>query len=111
MVFSLFLMRFLRSQSAKAQPNVEFLNKTPYREQIARIKWLGLHLRVAGRVEPFFARAIVVQLDPVAIQVAQVDRNGAAVIFGAIDAVFVIEDALNRASEILLVRVDDREVV
>src|SRR3954447_10828742 len=42
-------------------------------EQVARIKWLGLQLRVAGRVEPFFARAIVVQLDPVAIRVAQVD--------------------------------------
>jgi hypothetical protein len=45
------------------------------------------------------------------IRVAQIDRNSAGVIFGAVDAILVIEQALHCIPQHLGVGVNDRHVV
>jgi len=58
-------------------------------------------------VEPFCARAVVVELDPVAVGVGEVDRDVRAVV----DRVAVVEQPLDRVGELAAVGVEKRDVV
>jgi len=54
-------------------------------QQLAGIEPVSLEDRAAAGVEPVGARAVVVELDAVAVRVGEVDRDGAAVVGGVVD--------------------------
>ena len=62
-------------------------------------------------VEPRLARAVVVELDAVAVGVLEVDRDGGAVVGGVVDRVAVVEQPLDGAGELAPVGVDEGDVV
>ena len=70
---------------------------------------VGLEDRVARGVEPGLARAVVGQLDPVAVGVVEVDRDGAAVVGGVVDRVAVVLEAADGAGELAAVGIVERD--
>jgi hypothetical protein len=80
-------------------------------EELVEVEALGLHDRVSAGVEPLGARAVVVELDAVAVRIGQVDRDGAAVVGGVVDRELVVEQAAHGAAELAAVGVEERDVV
>ena len=76
-----------------------------------RVEAVGLEDRPAVGVEPLGARAVVVELDAVAVGVVEVDGDGAAVVGAVVDRDAVVEQALDGMAELLAVGVDERDVV
>ena len=66
---------------------------------------------MTGAVAPFAARAVVIELDAVAIRIGEVDRDRAAVVRGMVDRVGVIDEPLNGVAEFAPVRIEERHVV
>ena len=63
------------------------------------------------RPRPLLLRPVAVELDAVAVRVAQVDRLGDAVVGGAVDRPLRVDEPLERVAELRPVRVADRDVV
>ena len=80
-------------------------------EEVLQGEAIGLEDRPALVVEPGVARAVVVQLDAVAVGVVQVDRDRAAVVGGVVRLDAVVEQALDGLAQFAAVGVDEGDVV
>jgi hypothetical protein len=76
-------------------------------EQLAGVEALGLQDRTAVVVEPVRARAVVVELDAVAVRIGQVDRDRATVVGAVVDRMAVVEQPLDGAAELTAVGVQE----
>ena len=80
-------------------------------EQVAVVEAVGLEHGAAVGVEPVGARAVVVELDAVAVGVVEVDGDRAAVVGAVVDRVAVVEQPADGAAELAPVGVQERDVV
>src|SRR4051812_39677398 len=81
------------------------------REQLAVVERLGCDDGIAGRVEPGRARAVVAELDAVAVGVVQVDGEGREVLGPVVDLVAVVQQALDGLGQLAPVGVQERDVI
>ena len=75
------------------------------------VEAVGLEDGASLGVEPIAARAVVVELDAVAVGVVEVDGDGAAVVGAVVDRDAVVEQPLDGAAELVAVGVEERDVV
>jgi hypothetical protein len=75
------------------------------------VESLGLEHDAPGVVEPGGARAIEVELDPVAVGVGQVDRDARAVVGRVIDRVTAVDQSLDGTAQLAPVGIQERDVV
>ena len=80
-------------------------------EQLASVEVVVLEDGPAVGVEPVGARAVVIQLDSVAVGVGEVDRDGAAVVGGVVDGAAVVEQAAQSLAELAPVGLEEGHVV
>jgi hypothetical protein len=63
------------------------------------VEALGLEHHAPVGLEPGCARALVVELDPVAVGVGEIDGDANAVVAGAIDWVAMVDQPLRAGSQ------------
>ena len=79
-------------------------------EHAVEVERQGVHLQDAVADRPLLPRAVAVELDAVALGIAQVERLADQVIGGAAQAPAGLGDALQGAGEIGAARHEDRQV-
>src|SRR5215218_293096 len=80
-------------------------------QKLVVVEALGLEDRASVGVEPVGARAVVVELDAVAIGIREVDRDGATVVGRVLDRPVVVEQPAHGAAELAPVGVEERDVI